>query len=320
MITRLDAASLDREQVAASLRQAAELLHAQGANPFRVGAYRKAADAVLAYAGDLRALFEQKGLQGLDELPGVGAGIAAAIGEMLRTGRWSRLERLRGSLDPLRLFQTVPGVGPALARRIHDALQVDTLEGLEAAAHDGRLDAVPGVGERRAAAIRAALAAILERPRLRRRAGGLAVAGEPAVETLLDVDREYREQAARGLLPTIAPKRFNPERKAWLPVLHTSRGDWSFTALFSNTARAHQLERTHDWVVLYFYDGEHVEAQRTVVTEARGRLAGRRARSRMRRALRAARRRCREERQGGGAGVIRRYYSRHAPSRRGAPD
>jgi DNA polymerase (family X) len=106
MIARLDAASLDREQVAASLRQAAELLHAQGANPFRVSAYRKAADAVLAYAGDLRALFERKGLPGLDELPGVGAGIAAAIGEMLRTGRWSQLERLRGSLDPTRLFQT----------------------------------------------------------------------------------------------------------------------------------------------------------------------------------------------------------------------
>jgi hypothetical protein len=52
------------------------------------------------------------------------------------------------------------------------------------------------------------------------------------------------------------------------------RGDWSFTALFSNTARAHEFGRTRDWVVLYFYDGAHVEGQRTVVTEARGRLAG----------------------------------------------
>jgi hypothetical protein len=275
-MTALDSAALDNAQIAASLRQAAELLRAQGANPFRVGAYRKAADAVRAYAGDLRSLFERKGLQGLDELPGVGAGIAAAIGEMLRTGRWSQLERLRGSLDPVQLFRTVPGVGPALARRIHDTLAVDTLEGLEAAAHDGRLEAVPGVGERRAAAIRATLAALLEQPRLRRRAGPLAPAGEPPVAALLDVDREYREKAARGALPTIAPKRFNPDGRAWLPVLHASRGDWHFTALFSNTARAHELGRTHDWVVLYFYDGEHFEAQRTVVTEARGRLAGRR--------------------------------------------
>jgi hypothetical protein len=275
MTTRFDAAALDREQIAAALRQAAELLQAQGANPFRVGAYRKAADGVLAYRGDVRALFERKGLAGLDELPGVGAGIAAAIAEMLRTGRWSQLERLRGSLDPVQLFQTVPGVGPGLALRIHDTLHVDTLEGLEAAAHDGRLDAVPGVGERRGAAIRAALAALLQRPRLRG-ATRRAAAGEPAVEALLDVDREYRAKAERGVLPTIAPKRFNPEGKAWLPILHTNRGDWSFTALFSNTARAHELKRTHDWVVLYFYDGEHVEGQRTVVTEARGRLAGQR--------------------------------------------
>ena len=275
MTATLDRASLDREQVAALLRQAAELLQAQGANPFRVGAYRKAADAVLAYRGDLRELFERKGLAGLDELPGVGAGIAAAIAEMLRTGRWSQLERLRGSLDPVQLFQTVPGIGPELALRIHDVLHVDSLEGLETAAHDGRLDAVPAVGKRRGAAIRAALAALLQRPRLQA-AGRGAGAEEPPVEVVLDVDREYREKAGRGLLPTIAPKRFNPKGESWLPVLHTTRGDWHFTALFSNTARAHELKRTRDWVVLYFYDGEHVESQRTVVTEGRGRLAGKR--------------------------------------------
>jgi hypothetical protein len=276
MTAHLDASSRDREQVAASLRHAAELLQAQGANPFRVNAYRKAAEAVLAYPGDLRALFEEKGLQGLDELPGVGAGIAAAIGEMFRTGRWSQLERLRGSLDPVRLFRTVPGIGPGLGQRIHDELQVDTLEGLESAAHDGRLDAVSGIGQRRAAAIRAALADMLDRVRLRRQAARQARAGEPPVEMLLDVDREYREKAARELLPKIAPKRFNPEGRTWLPVLHTHRGEWSFTVLFSNTARAHQLDRTRDWAVLYFYDDEHVEAQRTVVTETRGRLAGKR--------------------------------------------
>jgi hypothetical protein len=99
---------------------------------------------------------------------------------------------------------------------------------------------------------------------------------EPSVELLLDVDREYREKAESGGLPTIAPRRFNPEGRAWLPVLHTSRDEWHFTALFSNTARAHELKRTLDWVVLYFYDHQHVEKQRTVVTESRGPLAGRR--------------------------------------------
>jgi hypothetical protein len=47
----------------------------------------------------------------------------------------------------------------------------------------------------------------------------LLAAGLPPVEELLDVDREYREKAAAGTLRTIAPRRFNPRREAWLPVL-----------------------------------------------------------------------------------------------------
>ena len=46
--------------------------------------------------------------------------------------------------------------------------------------------------------------------------------------------------------------------------------------MYSNTARAHELERTHDWVVIYFYDKHHQEGQHTVVTETRGPLVGRR--------------------------------------------
>ena len=67
----------------------------------------------------------------------------------------------------------------------------------------------------------------------------------------------------------------NPERVAWLPVLHTDRGDRHYTALFSNTPRAHALGRTHDWVVLYA-DGTREERQYTVVTAFRGILKGRR--------------------------------------------
>jgi len=263
-------------QVAARLRQMADVLSAQGANPFRVAAYNRAADTVAGWHEDLRVLYEREGAKGLDALPGIGSGIASAIAEMLQTGRWSQLERVRGALEPERLFQTVPGLGPELARRIHDTLHVDTLEALEVAAHDGRLDGLPGIGKRRAAAIRAALTEMLDRTRPRRRLPAPAPASEPGVALLLDVDREYREKAEAGSLPTIAPKRFNPERKAWLPVLHTTRGAWHFTALYSNTAKAHELGKTRDWVVIYFYDSDHNERQRTVVTETRGEIEGRR--------------------------------------------
>jgi putative hydrolase len=255
------------------LREAADLLEQQRANPFRVRAYREAAQAVADRAEDVREIYERRGIEGLDALPGVGPRIAAAIAEMLRTGRWSQLERLRGSLDPEKLFRAVPGVGPTLARRVHDALHVDTLEALEVAAHDGRLAAVPGVGPRRAAALRAALGSMLGRPRPSRWDGATP---EPAVAILLDVDREYREGAVAGRLPRIAPRRFNPSGEAWLPILHTEREAWQLTALFSNTARAHELGKTRDWVVVYFHTDIRGEGQRTVVTETRGALIGRR--------------------------------------------
>jgi hypothetical protein len=225
----------------------------------------------------------------------VGRGIAGAIHELVTTGRWSQLERLRGELDPEAVFATIPGIGPALARAVHDFLHVDTLESLEAAAHDGRLESVPGFGPRRVDLVRAVLRERLGRARyLRGRPDGAGrharalpsrrvpqqpqglQARRPSVAALLDADREYRDKAARGVLRTIAPRRFNPAGEAWLPVLHTERDGWHMTLLFSNTARAHQLGRTRDWVVVYYDDGDHGEGQCTIVTENRGPLAGRR--------------------------------------------
>lgn len=258
--------------IAAKLREMADVLEQQQADSFRIAAYRRAAETLESLATPLESLLREKGLSGLVALPGIGRGIASAIAEMLGTGQWTQLERLSGELAPEQLFQTVPGIGPKLAERIHDELHIDTLEALELAAHEGSLAHVPGVGARRAAAIRASLGERLGRRRVRR--SGPAEA--PTIADILDVDREYREKAEKRELRTIAPKRFNPSGEAWLPVLHTRRGDWVYTALYSNTRKAHELGRTHDWVVLYFHRGTEAEAQCTVVTESRGALAGRR--------------------------------------------
>ena len=213
------------------LREAADLLEAQGANPFRVSAYRKAATTVLELPEDLAARVDRDGLPGLEALPNIGRGIAAALLEMVRTGRWTQLERLRGSADPVQLLTAVPGLGHRLAERIHDELQVDTLEGLELVAHDGRLESVPGVGPRRAAAIRASLQTMLSRSRPHHAPRTQGAADGPGVAILLAVDDEYRRKAEAGSLPTIAPRRFNPEGESWLPVLHAERDGWHFTAL-----------------------------------------------------------------------------------------
>jgi len=260
------------QMIAERLREVADLLQHQDANPFRVGAYRRAADTVDSLGPDVAEILDGEGLDGLIALPGVGRSIASAMEELVRSGRWSQLERLRGTLEPETVFQAIPGVGPALAHRIHETLEVETLEALEIAAHDGRLASVPGIGARRAAMLRAALASMLARRPARRR----GETAEAPVRHLLDVDREYREKAAAEQLRKIAPRRFNPSGEAWLPVLHARRGDWDFTVLYSNTARAHELGRVRDWVVIYFHTDNEPEGQCTVVMETRGDLEGKR--------------------------------------------
>ncbi len=258
------------EAITARLREAAELLDRQKANPFRARAFRRAADTIARLPDDVGDLVTRGGPEALRALPGIGPGIAAAVHEILATGRWALLERLRGTLDPEQLLRSIPGVGRVLAGRIHDVLQVDSLEALESAAHDGHLAAVPGMGARRLAMIRSTLAGMLGRRR------PAPPAAEPPVAVLLDVDEEYRGKARTGRLARIAPRRFNPSGKRWLPILHTERGPWHFTALFSNTARAHEFGRTRDWVVVYFRADHEIEGQTTIVTETQGPLAGRR--------------------------------------------
>jgi hypothetical protein len=216
-------------------------------------------------------IYQAEGVAGLDSLPGIGRRLAYAIRDLILTGRLPILERLRGEGDPVRSLTTVPGIGPVTAARLHD-LGVGSLYDLETAAHDGSLARVAGMGKKRVAGVIDSLSTRLAR--LRPRPAPL-FSLEPSVAELLDVDRQYRESAKTGTLQRIAPRRFNPDGKAWLPVLHTARGLRHYTALFSNTARAHQMGTTGDWVVLYA-DGGAGERQWTVITSGRGILSGKR--------------------------------------------
>lgn len=262
------AVSLSNADVAARLDDVANLLEEQRANQYRVQAWRGGAGAIRRLVRPVGEVLRDEGLEGLDRLPSIGPALARAVRELVETGRLSTLERLRGEADPVASIASVPGIGHTLAERIHDHLGIESLEELELAAQDGRLASVAGFGAKRLAGIRDTLATRLRTRRLRR-----SDEAEPPVGELLDVDREYRERAERGELPTIAPRRFNPTHERWLPILHAVREDRHYTALFSNTATAHRLGRTHEWVVIYF-DGR--EGQCTVVTASAGPLAGRR--------------------------------------------
>jgi len=271
------------QEIADVLERVAALLEAQDANPYRVNAYRKAARLVERSDRSLAQVAVAVEGEKLEDLPDIGKSIGGAIREFVHTGRLALLERLEGELSPEDLFTTVPGIGEELAKRIYSELHIETLEDLEMAAHDGRLEKVPGMGHRRVTAVRDSLESVLSRSG-RRRARRLRrldkeeIHGEPdqpSVVLLLEVDEEYRKKAEKGKLRTISPRRFNPDGKYRLPVLHTDREGWHFNTLFSNTARAHELGKTRDWVVIYYEKDGH-ENQHTVVTETHGPLKGRR--------------------------------------------
>jgi len=258
--------------IARLLERVAALLEAQDANPFRIRSYRNAASHLKTAPREARDLLSEGGVEALRTIEGVGEGLARTIAEIVESGHLTLLDRLESETAPEALLMRLPGIGPKLAHRLHDELGIMSLEELEQAAVDGRLQRVQGVGAKKADTIQAAIAGMLGARRFR---GPRTMPERPSVETLLDVDAEYRAKAGRGELPTIAPRRFNPTHERWLPVLHTRRDDWEFTALYSNTQRAHELGRTHDWVVIY-YHRDRREDQCTVVTATHGPLEGRR--------------------------------------------
>jgi DNA polymerase (family X) len=163
----------------------------------------------------------------------------------------------------------LPGVGSQLARLLHERLGITTLEELERAAHAGQLGSL-GIGPKRLRGLIDALAGRLGRYRQAE-----PIHGEPSVAELLAVDSAYREKASLNCLPTVAPRRFNMDHEPWLPLYQEERSGWHCRAAFSNTALAHRLRQTHDWVVINFDDGVST-GQRTVVTETRGDLRGQR--------------------------------------------
>jgi DNA polymerase (family X) len=279
---------MDNQTIARKLNDYATYLEGEDSNVYRIRAYRRAAATVLAQERSLADVVHEKGRAGLEELPGIGASLAYTIEGLVRTGEFRTLRPEGGHVDPERLLTSLPGVGRQLAHVLHDELGITTLEEMERAAHDGRLTQA-GVGPKRLRGLIDALAGRLRRNRLPE-----PIQGEPSVAALLAIDETYRRQSDGDTLLRVTPRRFNPEHEPWLPLFVADRDGWRFRALFSNTALAHRLDKTRDWIVISFHDGFN-SSQRTVVTETRGELRG----------LRVVRGRERE---------CRAYYREHTPA------
>ena len=130
-------------EIARAFDLIADLLELKGENPFRIRAYRRAAQNLGTLTEDVETLAAQGRL---DEIPGIGPDLAGKIGEYLETGRVEALESLRREVPAgLADLMGVPGVGPRTAKLLHDRLQVTDLGQLETLARAGKLRGLPGI-------------------------------------------------------------------------------------------------------------------------------------------------------------------------------
>lgn len=144
-------------EIARLFDELADLLEIDGANPFRVRAYRNAARTIGDFSESIAALAQQ-GEAALRELPGIGEDLAKKIVVIVQTGRLPQLEEMqkkvpRGVVEMLRL----PNLGPKKAAALFEHLKVQSLDQLREAAEQGRIAGIKGFGAKTEQAILAGL-------------------------------------------------------------------------------------------------------------------------------------------------------------------
>jgi DNA polymerase (family 10) len=138
---------MENIEIANKLEKVADLLEIQGANPFRVRAYRNASRIIEGYGEPLRKLVEQGA--DLREIEGVGEDMAGYIEELVKTGKLEALEELESEVPPgLMEVTRLEGVGPKRAAKLWKELGVTSLEELQEAAEEGRIAELKGFGKK----------------------------------------------------------------------------------------------------------------------------------------------------------------------------
>ncbi|HTW38657.1 MAG TPA: DNA polymerase/3'-5' exonuclease PolX [Steroidobacteraceae bacterium] len=143
--------------VAEAFEEIGDLLAIEGENPFRIRAYRRAAQVVRSLPRELAEIHDP---EEYDAIPGIGRDLAGKINELVETGRLKALERLRRSVPPgARELLSLPGMGPVRVRALMAGLKVENRADLERALAAGRVATVRGFGPVLQSRLRAALAA-----------------------------------------------------------------------------------------------------------------------------------------------------------------
>lgn len=139
--------TVQNAEIADRFEQLADLLELQGANPFRVRAYRNAARFIRGHSRSLAELLDEGA--DLAELPGIGPDLAGKIATLVRTGHLPLLEQTAKKVPaPLVAMTRIEGLGPKRAQALYKALKIRSLEDLARAARSGRIRELPGFGAR----------------------------------------------------------------------------------------------------------------------------------------------------------------------------
>ncbi len=150
--------------IATELNRIADLLEIEGANPFRVRAYRRAARVVDELPRDVTAMLAAG--ENLDDLPGIGQDLAEKIATIARGGHPVILDDLERNVPAGAIsLLALPGLGPKRVRLLVEQLGIETVDQLAAAARDGRLAGVPGIGPGIVTKLLRAIAAGVGQPR-----------------------------------------------------------------------------------------------------------------------------------------------------------
>ncbi|HZE68084.1 MAG TPA: helix-hairpin-helix domain-containing protein [Pyrinomonadaceae bacterium] len=142
---------MNNEEIARRFYQLSALMEIRGDDPFRLRSYRNAAEAIEVWPTPLKEIAAQEGIQGLQEIPGVGKAIAGKVIELLDHGTFDAWERITAETPATVLdLLEIPGIGPKTAALLHQRFKVSSLEDLKKFTAGGGLNMVDGVGAKTA--------------------------------------------------------------------------------------------------------------------------------------------------------------------------
>lgn len=137
---------IHNSDIARIFNRVADLLDIEGANQFRVRAYRDAAGTISRLSRSVANMVAAG--EDLSELPNIGTDLAAKIEEIVRTGTLEQLAEIEQRTPPeLADLLDIEGLGPKRVRKLHEELDIVTIEELEQAARAGKIRQLDGFGE-----------------------------------------------------------------------------------------------------------------------------------------------------------------------------